>query len=503
MLTKALPYVSAVIGGLTGLIAGGFAWLHRTRKIVDGLRSERRELADANAKLAHAATHDYLTGLLNRQGIMALLDTVAEDRSRGGRIAVLYLDVDRFKGINDSLGHAVGDELLQIIARRLLDVLPDGTHAGRLGGDEFVVVLEDGSQLDTVIEIARSVAATLDTEIEIHGGETGGQHLAGKPVRVSSSIGVALGPDEGDTAADLLGFANAALHRAKRSGRNRVEIFTPLIRTEMTVRAREEDELRRSINAGDVVPFFQPEFDVTSGAFVGAEILARWLRHDGTITNAGTMLSMAEDASTWERLTAAVMEQARPVIRRLSAAGLPPGFRFRVNLPQQCTPNAWRHGFVDTYFDDINLHLITLDVYETSVQRDLSTASTVLADLRERGARVCLEVDATSSGSWHVLRTLPLDEIRVDRTHVDRTHADSVAGDRDRSVVRALVNMAHTMNLTVSADGVESGAEADALLALGCHRQQGHLYAPAITAWALEDLLLEWAVDRAVDQLMA
>lgn len=508
---EAFSFPAVLLGCLTGLLVGGLVWSrqrHLTQALVRHLLTEHGYLADANAKLAHAATHDYLTGLLNRQGIMALLDTVVEGRSRVGRIAVLYLDVDRFKGINDSLGHAVGDELLQIIARRLLDVLPEGTHAGRLGGDEFVVVLEDGSQLDTVIEIARSVATSLDTEIEIHGGETGGRHLAGKPVRVSSSIGVALGPDEGDTAADLLGFANAALHRAKRSGRNRVEIFTPLIRTEMTVRAREEDELRRSINAGDVVPFFQPEFDVTTGAFVGAEILARWLRHDGTITNAGTMLSMAEDASTWERLTAAVMEQARPVIRRLSAAGLPPGFRFRVNLPQQCTPNAWRDGFVDTYFDDINLHLITLDVYETSVQRDLSTASTVLADLRERGARVCLEVDATSSGSWHILRTLPLDEIRVDRTHVDRTpvdrtHVDSVAGDRDRSVVRALVNMAHTMNLTVSADGVESGAEADALLALGCHRQQGHLYAPAITAWALEDLLLEWAVDRAVDQLMA
>ncbi|MGA0878617.1 MAG: EAL domain-containing protein, partial [Ilumatobacteraceae bacterium] len=217
-----------------------------------------------------------------------------------------------------------------------------------------------------------------------------------------------------------------------------------------------------------------------------------------TITNAGAMLSLAEDASTWERLTAAVMEQARPVIRRLSSTGLPPGFRFRVNLPQQCTPNAWRDGFVHTYFDDINPHLITLDVYETSVQRDMSTAITVLGHLRDRGTRICLEVDATSSGSWQVLRSLPLDEIRVDRTHVD-----SLSSSDDRSVVRALVNMAHTMNLTVSADGVETGAEADALLALGCHRQQGHQYAPAITAWALEDLLLEWAVDRAVDHLMA
>lgn len=496
MLTKALPFASAAIGGLTGLVAGGLAWLRRTRKLLDNLRTEQRELADANAKLAHAATHDYLTGLLNRQGIMALLDTAVDEMSTSGRIAVLYLDVDRFKGINDSLGHAAGDELLQIIAQRLDAVLPERTHAGRLGGDEFVIVIEDGSQLDSVIATARCVAAALDTEIEMESTRSGA--MTGKPVRISSSIGVALGPDEGDTAADLLGFANAALHRAKRSGRNRVEIFTPLIRTEMSVRAREEDELRRSINAGDVVPFFQPEFDVTTGALVGAEILARWLRHDGTITNAGAMLSLAEDASTWERLTAAVMEQARPVIRRLSSTGLPPGFRFRVNLPQQCTPNAWRDGFVHTYFDDINPHLITLDVYETSVQRDMSTAITVLGHLRDRGTRICLEVDATSSGSWQVLRSLPLDEIRVDRTHVD-----SLSSSDDRSVVRALVNMAHTMNLTVSADGVETGAEADALLALGCHRQQGHQYAPAITAWALEDLLLEWAVDRAVDHLMA
>lgn len=496
MLTKVLPYASAAIGGLTGLFAGGAAWMRRTRRLVDGLRAEQRDLADANAKLAHAATHDYLTGLLNRQGIMDLLGTAVDALSTSGRIAVLYLDVDRFKGINDSLGHAVGDELLQIIADRLVDVLPPRSHAGRLGGDEFVVVIEDGSHLDAVIEIARMVVSALDTDIELDGARNGS--LTGKPVRISCSIGVALGPDEGDTAADLLGFANAALHRAKRSGRNRVEIFTPLIRTEMSVRAREEDELRRSINAGDIVPFFQPEFDVTTGALVGAEILARWLRHDGTITNAGAMLSMAEDASTWERLTAAVMEQARPVIRRLSAAGLPPGFRFRINLPHQCTPNAWRDGFIHSYFDDINLHLITLDVYETSVQSDLSTAIAVLGDVRDRGARICLEVDGTSNGSWQVLRSLPLDEIRVDRTHVD-----SLSSADDRSMVRALVNMAHTMDLTVSADGVESGAEADSLLALGCQRQQGYQYAPAITAWALEDLLLEWAVDRAVDRLMA
>lgn len=492
MLRFVLPSLSAITGTLTAIGAGAIAWYRqrtRNQKIVDELRQEQRQLTDANLQLAHAATHDFLTGLLNRQGMMALLDSVINESIINPRIAVMYLDVDRFKGINDSLGHAAGDELLQIIAQRIAATIPENAHAARLGGDEFVILMTNALHLDAIIETAQSVAQALDADLEI----------GGKPLRVSSSIGVALGPDIGDTPRDLLGFANAALHRAKRGGRNRVEIFTPLIRTEMNVRAREENDLRRSINAGDIVPFFQPEFDTTTGALVGAEILARWLRHDGTITNAGAILSMAEDASTWERLTDAVMEQARPIIRRLSAAGLPPGFRFRVNLPQQCTPNAWRDGFLHSYFDDINLHLITIDVYETSVQRETATAIEVLSGLRRNGARICLEVDAESNGSWNVLRTLPLDEIRVDRTHVD-----SLAFPQDdRSVIRALVNMGHSMGLTVSADGVETGAEADALLALGCFRQQGHLFAPAITAWALEDLLLEWAVDRAVDQLMA
>ena len=492
MIKVALSHITAVSGSLTALGSGAIAWYRqrsRTQQLVKSLRNEHQQLADANAQLAHAASHDFLTGLLNRQGMMALLDASLDETGASCRMAVMYLDIDRFKGINDSLGHAAGDELLQLIAQRLTDTVPDGAHTARFGGDEFVILVSNVAQLDQVIDQAQAIARALDTELDING----------KPVRVSSSIGIALGPDEGDTPRDLLGFANAALHRAKRSGRNRVEIFTPLIRTEMTLRAREENDLRRSINAGDIVPFFQPEFDATTGTMVGAEILARWLRHDGTITSAGTILSMAEDASTWERLTGTVMEQARPIIRRLAATGLPPGFRFRINVPHQCTPNAWRDGFLLEYFDDINLHLITIDVYETSVQREMNTAFDVLANLRQQGARVCLEVDGDSNGSWSVLRSLPLDEIRVDRTHVDSL---SLAHD-DRSVVRALVNMGHSMGLTVSADGVETGAESDALLALGCYRHQGHLYSPAITAWALEDLLLEWAVDRAVDHLMA
>ncbi|MFM1751230.1 MAG: hypothetical protein RL119_192, partial [Actinomycetota bacterium] len=206
MLRFVLPSLSAITGTLTAVCAGAIAWYRqrtRNQKIVDELRQKQRQLTDTNLQLAHAATHDFLTGLLNRQGMMALLDSVINESIINPRIAVMYLDVDRFKGINDSLGHAAGDELLQIIAQRIAATIPENAHAARLGGDEFVILMTNALHLDAIIETAQSVAQALDADLEI----------GGKPLRVSSSIGVALGPDIGDTPRDLLGFANAALHR--------------------------------------------------------------------------------------------------------------------------------------------------------------------------------------------------------------------------------------------------------------------------------------------------
>lgn len=492
MLIQGLPTIDLVTGSVLAA-APAVASLHRhhlrTKKRLVELELTRSQLADDNARLNHAVSHDFLTGVMNRQGLLSHLESVLRDEDRISKIAVMFLDIDRFKGVNDSLGHDAGDHLLQTIAARLSNLLPNGCRVGRLGGDEFVVVMSDASHLDHVIELATSIARTLDEPVEVNG----------RPLRISTSIGVAIGPEGDDSARDMVSFANAALHRAKHAGRNRVEVFTPLIRTEMQMRASEEDSLRRSIESGDVVPFFQPEYDITTGALIGAEILARWLRNDGSITTASVMLALADDASTLDRLTAVVMKQAAPIIDRLTAVGLPPGFRFRVNLPHVCPPSAWRAGYMGSYFEGINLNLVTVDVREAAVEADLETAVDVLSDLRSRGARICLEVDAIEGTSLSILRSLPLDEIRVDRTHVDSLSAQSA----NRSLVRTVVNVAVDMGLTVSADGVETGPQADALLALGCSRHQGHLYSPAVTAWAIEDLVITRTVDSTVGQLMS
>lgn len=485
-----IPTLLVVVALLTVVSIANLLHQHsRTQQLVISLQIEQEQLAQANDRLAHVASHDSLTELLNRHGIIQHLERAIAHSHDSHKIAVLFMDIDRFKSINDSLGHGAGDQLLQVMGRRIRSVMPANCASGRLGGDEFIIVIDDATDMALISTLAQRLTQIMSEPLE----------LSGRLVRISVSIGVAVGPDLNDTASELIGFANVALHRAKDAGRDRIEIFTSDIRVEMQRRATEERSLRLAIDAGDVVPFFQPEFDANSGQIIGAEILARWLRRDGSITSAGAMLTMAEDASTLERLTSVIMQQSRPVIRRLVALGLPTGFRFRVNLPHRCTPRAWRDGQVASYFTGIDPSMLTLDVYETAMFSDLVGAAGVLTEMRQLGARVCLEDAGRGGGSLSMLRSLPLDEVRVDRLHVDAltSHAS------DRAVVRAMVNLAKDLGISISADGVESGAQADALLALGCTTHQGHLYSPAITASALEDMILKMVADRATDGLMA
>jgi len=486
------PHVLVVIVALGGLLAlAALVVVDRRRRAaevrVGQLEHDQSRIVAAHAELAHVATHDTLTGLLNRGGLTDHLDSVL--RSTRQPIAVMFMDIDRFKSINDSLGHGAGDHLLRVMGRRITSLLPEGCSAGRLGGDEFVVVMDDATDLDRVVAVAHRLARSIGEPLE----------LVGRLVRVSASVGIAIGPEMKDTTSSLIGFANAALHRAKDTGRDRIEIFTPDVRAEMQRRASEERALRRSIDAGDVVPFFQPEFDASTGRLIGAEILARWLKRDGSIANAAEMLMMAVDASTLERLTSVVMQQARPVIRRLGSLGLPAGFRFRVNLPHRCTPRAWRDGQVQSYFTGIDPALLTLDIYEAAVLGDVSGAAGVLTEMRSHGARVCLEDAGRGGASLSMIRMLPLDEIRVDRQHVDAL----TSHPNDRAVVRAMVQLARDLGLAVSADGVETGLQADALLALGCTTHQGHLYARAMTAKALEDLVLRHVAEFVDDVSMS
>ena len=433
------------------------------------------QLSETNARLAHLASHDPLTGLLNRRGTLERIDEVMADLDEHESVALLFCDLDRFKAVNDLLGHRGGDQFITVLADRLARSMEQGCVAGRIGGDEFVVVLP-GHDTARAAAVASRLVGVLAQPV----------HAENRAVPSSVSIGVASAPAHGRSTSDLLRNANAALYRAKHSGRNRVELFDGDMHLELQAMLDAEQSLRRAIDEGEILPFFQPEIDAATGRVVGAELLARWLRPDGTVASAAEFINIARKAGLLERLTEKVFAHARPDIRRLASFGLPDGFRFRVNLAPSSTDRSWWNNPLDELIRGIDPSLITVDVRESAVVADLPTAAATLAAFRARGGRVCLDDFARGVSSLSLLRKLPIDEVRVDRQAIDTitTHP------HDRAIVRSIIAVVREIGLSVTAEGVETGAQADALIALGCVRQQGHHYAKAMPAEQFESYLV-------------
>lgn len=438
------------------------------------LRAVNEELSNSNAQLAHLALHDPLTGLYNRRGTLEMIDRALSESTTS--LCLLFCDLDRFKSVNDSLGHRGGDQFLAVLADRIDRTLDADCIAGRIGGDEFVVALPN-HDLAQGAAVASRLVGVLGQAVRADGRE----------VPSSVSIGVAAHPDHGATSGDLLRNANAALFRAKRAGRNRVEVFDGGMQSERDAEARAEQQLRHALDNGEILPFFQPEIDATSGRIVGAELLARWLRRDGTLVHAAEFLALATRAGLLERLTERMLREARPTIRRLALLGLPDGFRFRVNLAPATTDRSWRDSPLDELLGDLDPKLLTVDVRESAVTLDLPAAAGTLAAFRVQGGRVCLDDFARGVSSLSLLRKLPIDEVRIDRQAIDTIGAHP----HDRAIVRSIITVVREIGLEVTAEGVETGAQADALIALGCIRQQGHLYAPALPVDGFESFLLE------------
>jgi diguanylate cyclase (GGDEF)-like protein len=434
----------------------------------DRIGATNEALVIANERLSHRATHDALTGLLNRNGVMELVDLLAPEARPGASLVLLQVGIDRFKFVNDALGHLAGDRLLQAVAERVQRSIGDGAAIARLGGDEFAVVAHPVADDAEAVALADRVRAVLDDPVTIDGRDIG----------LTASIGVVLSSGTGETSADLLRFADAALHRAKDLGRNRNGLFDDSMRASIKRRFEEAGELRRAIDAGQIVPWYQPEVDLETGRIVGAEALARWIHPTRGVIVAGGFMPLAEEVGLDDLISDVI---ARGVIEQRGlwhAQGVDPSFRVRFNVTAQqiAATDAASRLLRAMERSSVPTSGLSIEVTETGFIRDLQQAIRSIDSVRAAGMTVALDDFGTGYSSMSLLQQLPIDAVKVDRSFI-RDLADD---PRDRALVRSVIGLAADLGLSVTAEGVETEEQADLLREMGCRRAQGFLYAAAL-----------------------
>jgi diguanylate cyclase (GGDEF)-like protein len=441
------------------------------------LREENEEasarLREANVRLARQALSDALTGLPNRAAFSEQLErAVAASRRDGTTIGVVYFDIDHFKFVNDSLGHRTGDELLVEVARRVQTVMRRQDMFARLGGDEFTMLLDRLHDPAEALAIAERVAGSFAAPFEI----------SGRRFNVSASIGIATNLNETDDADALLSNADAAQYRAKQGGRDRIEVFDVEFRHSIRRRLEDEQELREAITDGEIIAWYQPEVDLHTGRIVGAEALARWA-HPGGLREARTFVPLAEESGLVFALDAAVGVNALRSRAALAATGIGDDLRFWCNVSAGQLTRAHPAERLEVALGRTGCdpNHIGIEITETAVLLDTEAAAREIAAARKLGIKVALDDFGTGHSSLTLLRSLPIDKVKIDQTFVRELATDA----RVVAIVGSVIRLAGDLGLEVVAEGVETTEQARLLGELGCNFAQGYLWARAMPINAL------------------
>jgi diguanylate cyclase (GGDEF)-like protein len=446
--------------------------------ILAELQARVAELEAERALTLRLAQTDSLTGLVNRGAFTeALASRLEAARADGGRVALFVIDLDRFKHLNDTLGHHAGDLLLAEVGERLRWNAGPGELVARLGGDEFAVI----SPTADVARRAQELVSILAQSHDIYG-----RHVA-----PGASVGVAVFPQDAADASDLQRFADLALYRVKTLGGRRWSAFDAELRAENERRRTLEAELRRAIPAGEIEPWFQPVVEAADGRIVGVEVLARWRHPEQGLLSPAAFVPIAEELGLIGRIDEAVFEAACARAAPWVAEGLIEHVSCNVSPRELLDPAFSRKLIGRLAQTDLPATALCVEITETFLLQDLALSRRHIERLAAKGVNIALDDFGTGYSNLRALMHLPIQTVKLDRSLIDDVARDA----RVSKLVGSMLHAARSLGVSLVAEGVEDQAQAIFLRAAGCDRMQGYLFARPMPADELEARLRAEAVD--------
>ena len=450
---------------------------HHIETLERAVTDRTRGLEAANRQLRHLASHDSLTGLPNR----LLLDdrvaqAIAQANRQGHEFALLVVDLDRFKLINDSLGHRAGDDLLREVAQRLKGADRAVDTTARLGGDEFVILVDGPATHAEAMGIGERAIEAMRPALR----------LLGIDVHISPSIGIAFYPRDGVTVDALLARADAAMYSAKEHGRNNVQCYAEGMSTATQDRVRLESELHEALRNGQFELHYQPKVDTSTGRVNSAEALIRWRHPRRGLIPPKDFIAVAEECGLLDTIGEWVLRQACREAKSWQQEGLRP-MRVAVNLaPSQFRltnlVDQIRHALEAAQLDP---QYLEVELTESAVMSDAEESIVILESISRMGVLVSVDDFGTGYSSMSYLRRFPIDKLKIDRCFVE----EMTRRPEDASIVRAIISLAHSLHLKVIAEGVETPEQLALLTELGCDQYQGFYFSPALLPPQFVDLV--------------
>lgn len=441
--------------------------------IVIAYRVTKRERFHRNA-LVEQAQRDALTGLPNRGCLNGILDAnIAFACAGRSPFSILFIDLDRFKGINDTLGHAIGDVLLVQVANRIRPLLRRGDVLGRFGGDEFLLVLP-GSNETGAIFITHRILDAFAVPFEV----------SGRTLNITPSIGIALYPEHGDDIETLLKHADTAMYESKRLGRNAYTVYADQMGARVRERLEMEQDLRDALKNNEFRLLYQPIVDMQRGEIVAVEALVRWMNADGTLRSPAAFIQAAEDSGLIIPLGQWVLRTACLQLMQWVTAGF--NLRVAVNLSthQFQDPHLMEKVRLSLQETGLEAHRLELEITESAAMLNPEQSMKILGELSTLGVRIAIDDFGTGYSSLSYLKRIPADTIKIDKSFVD-----GLGHKQDATIVRAVVALARALEKDTIAEGIETEMQFDILQAMGCDFAQGYWISRPVEAEALSDLM--------------